>query len=347
MAKVVKKSVDASALSGKVFPVAILAGPDQYLRRDTLASLAEDFLGTAKPGLALVRMEASLPMAAILDECRTVGMFSDKKIVLIEPADGLFKGGEDGAPRAAGARAGNREILEQYVQHPSDSALLVLAFDAWLKTTRLHKLLQLKGAIYECLPPKPHSLPAFITKRAREEHQKTISPQAALQLAELVGPDMARLDNELAKLALYRPDQPDITPESIDALVGFQHEREVWDLVNALAARDAAAALKKIDELFALDPTMGYSGLPAVFFFVQQALKARDSLDRGVSEGQITRGIWPPERGTRAVALAKHWRLTGAADIAAAMLNADMANKTSVGEARSNLEKFVVTFCTL
>ena len=56
-------------------------------------------------------------------------------------------------------------------------------------------------------------------------------------------------DNELAKLSLYEPDSPAITQKTVDALVGFQHEQQIWDMINALASKDAPTALKKIDEI--------------------------------------------------------------------------------------------------
>jgi hypothetical protein len=56
--------------------------------------------------------------------------------------------------------------------------------------------------------------------------------------------------------------------------------------------------------------------------------------------------LWPPERAQKVLGLARAWGLAGAARWSAAMLHMDVANKSSLGEPRRNLEKFVVQLCT-
>src|SRR5690606_3912243 len=129
-----------------------------------------------------------------------------------------------------------------------------LTFSSWPKNTRLHKMLDKAGAVRWCETIREQQAPAWISRRAKEGYGKTMDAAAAARLAELIGPDLQRLDNELAKLSLYDPESPAITLKTVDALVGFQHEQQIWDMINALAERDATAALKKIDELWALDP---------------------------------------------------------------------------------------------
>ncbi len=167
------------------------------------------------------------------------------------------------------------EILENYVAAPSDSATLVMAFKSWPKTTRLHKALDKVGGVRWCEAIKEPQVPAWIIKRAKEGYGKNIEPAATELLAELIGPDLQRLDNELAKLSLYQPQAPAITAKAVDALVGFQHAQQIWDMINSLAARDAPGALKKIEELWSLDPKIEYSATGAVFVWVQQVMKAR------------------------------------------------------------------------
>ena len=53
-----------------------------------------------------------------------------------------------------------------------------------------------------------------------------------------------------------------------------------------------------------------------------------------------------PRKGAKVLALARTWGLNGAARWSAVMLQIDVANKSSLGEPRHNLEKFVVQICT-
>ncbi len=77
----------------------------------------------------------------------------------------------------------------------------------------------------------------------------------------------------------------------MDDLVGFQHEQEIWELINALSTRDAGTALRKIDELWQLDPKMDYSAVGAIFSWLNQVLRAREMADRKISDGAIASAL--------------------------------------------------------
>jgi DNA polymerase III subunit delta len=335
--------------SPPVPPLIVLAGEELFLRSEHLVSLQRAIFGPDDPGMGLVRLDpASLgpdAIAAILDEVRTPSMFAPRKLVIVDPADVLFKKVE-GAD--ADARLGARELLENYLAAPVDGATLVLVMETWLKTTRLHKALDKMGGIRSCEPIKPQYVIQWITRRATEAYHKSIEPAAAARLADLIGPDLQRLDNELAKLSLYEPEAPAISVKSVDALVGFQHEQKIWEMINALAARDASTALRKIDEIWSLDSKIEYTATGAVFSWLNQVIKARELIERRLPDAQIGRDLklWPAERAQKVLALARAWGLAGAARWSAAMLLMDVANKSSLGEPRRNMEKFVVQLCT-
>ncbi len=346
------KSAKSSALA--ISPVMVLAGEELFLRNQHLAEIQLAALGEGDPGMGLIRIDPGThggdAMAVILDECRMPSMFAPKKLVIVDPADALFKKSEDDGTPVKGARQSlsNREILENYIEAPSDSAVLVLVCDSWLKTTRIHKALDKVGAIRWCEPIKDFQVPHWITRRAMEAYGKTIDGPATERLADLIGPDLQRLDNELAKLSLYQPDSPAISLAAVDALVGFQHEQQIWDMINALAARDAETALKKIDELWQLNPKIEYTATGAVFSWLGQVLKARELLDRRLPDAAIGKELklWPPERAQKVLSLARTWGIDGAARWSREILYMDVANKSSLGEPRCNLEKFVVQLCT-
>ena len=199
-----------------------------------------------------------------------------------------------------------------------------------------------------CEPIKAPYVPAWVDRRAKEAYGKTMEPAAVARLAELIGPDLQRLDNELAKLSLYEPDAPAIGVRAVNALVGFQHEQKIWEMIDALAERDAPTALRKIEEIWSLDSKIEYTATGAVFSWLNQVIKARELIERRLPDAAIGRElkIWQPERAQKVVALARTWGLAGAARWSAAMLQMDVANKSSLGEPRRNLEKFVVQLCT-
>ncbi len=300
-------------------PLLVVAGEELFLRTEHLAEIKRAVLGEGDPGLAMVRFDETARVATVLDEARTPSMFAPRKLVIVDLADTLLKGGlEEGAtPPGRGERPApiNRELLESYLESPPDFSVLVLVCESWLKTTRLHKALDKRGAVLWALPLKDGQIVPWLRERARVSYGKSIDAPAAERLKDLIGPDLQRLDNELAKLALYAPGNPAITLDAINALVGFQHDRQIWDMIDALSGRDAAAALKKIDEIWQLDPKIDYKAIGAITAWLNQVLKARELLDARQPDGLIIRNLklWPPDRARKVLSLARGWGLVGAA----------------------------------
>ena len=85
-----------------------------------------------------------------------------------------------------------------------------------------------------------------------------------------------------------------------------------------------------------------------MFVWLNQVLRRRELVDRRMPDGAISDELklWPPDRADKVLSLARHWGLAGAARWSRALLEVDLANKTSLGEPRRNLEKFIVQLCT-
>lgn len=341
-------------------PMVVLGGEELYLRNEILTKIRNQVLGEGDPGMALVRLEANVSIAEVLDECRMPSMFSPKKLVVVDPADNLLKstseeaggGSSGGVGKGRRPAASPRELLEDFLeaqlQNPQDcTSVLVLVCESWKKTTRLHKALDKLGAVHLCEPIKAFQVPAWLARRARDAYGKNIEPKASARLAELIGPDLQRLDNELAKLSLYEPDSPAITATAVDALVGFQHEQKIWDLIGALAARDAAKALQKMAEIWQMDPQIDFTAVGAITFWLNQVLRAQELIAQGTSDMAISQQLklWPEDRARLTLALARSWGPAGAAHWSRELLEVDIANKTGLGETRRNLEKFIVQLC--
>src|SRR4051794_31596663 len=169
-------------------PVYALVGSDAFLQLqklgDVLAQLPRDAQRADVDG---ERAE----LADVLDELRSFAMFGGGKVVVVRNADDFI--------------SRFRESLEDYLAKPSDSATLVLRCNSLPKNQRIYKLIDKVGRVEQCEPPKPAQLPAWIAARGKAAHQLTVDSAAAHLLADLIGNDLGRLDNELAKLALQVP----------------------------------------------------------------------------------------------------------------------------------------------
>ena len=98
--------------------------------------------------------------------------------------------------------AASASNLKSTCRAPVDSATLILRCDVLQKNTRIYKLIDKLGGI--CICEAPRELMAWITNRAKTAHGITFTAETSRLLADLVGSDLGRLDNELWRSWRYR-----------------------------------------------------------------------------------------------------------------------------------------------
>jgi DNA polymerase-3 subunit delta len=307
-------------------PVYALVGSDSFLQlmrlREVLDLMPADVQRTDLDG---ERAE----LAAVLDECRSFAMFGGARLVVVRNADDFI--------------SRFREQLEEYCSAPSDSATLVLRCDSLPKNVRLYKAIQKTGAVLECEAPPAGALPKWISDRAKSTHRVQIAPDAAMQLAELIGPDLGRLDTELAKLALSS-DGKLIQLRDVGEAVVFQREQKMWEMTNALAAGDTAEALRRWRHLLAADPSTEFRAVTWLGMWLETVRKALALKRSGVNPGQIATQlrIFPREIQQPFMRTADRLGDAGAARALDLLALVDRQSKSGVGEAASNVERFML-----
>jgi DNA polymerase-3 subunit delta len=135
--------------------------------------------------------------------------------------------------------------------------VLVLEVKTWKSNTKLYKAVAEKGLSIDCQSPSPGEITKWMHIRAEKEHRAKLEPAAAERLLEIIGSQMGRLDQEIAKLALLSSGTRNnggaatITKDLVDANVGGWQVRDIWAMVGAAAAGDARGALVLLDRLVA------------------------------------------------------------------------------------------------
>ena len=305
-------------------PVIALIGDDSFLQLQAISeiarSLPDDVARTEFDG---ERAELS----DVLDELRSFAMFGGGgKLVIVRNADDFI--------------SKYREQLEDYAAEPSTSATLVFRVATLAKNTRLYKQIAKVGQIAECAPPDPRSLPGWILNRARSEHKITIAPDAAALLADLIGADLGRLDNELAKLALQFDAGGKIEVKDISGSVAFQREQEMYDMTNELAFGRPAEALKRWRRLVHLDPSTEYRAVAWLTMWLEDV----GAVVTGRGAGKLG---WKykdrlPQFMRTAQSLGRE-RYARAVDLLAEL---DRQSKSGVGDAAENVERFIVSLAS-
>lgn len=304
-------------------PVIALIGEDSYLQLQRLSAISQDLgKGAARIDVDGERAELS----EVLDELRSYAMFGGGKIVVVNAGDEFIKR--------------YREQLENYVESPSDSAVLVLRLSSLPANQRIYKLIAKHGAIDKCEPPSDRELPAWIVSQAKKEHGVQIAPDAARMLAELIGADLGRLDNELAKLAL-QTDGKSIDAKLVSGNVAFQREQEMWEMTNALAAGKPAEAIQRWRQLVQADPSTEFRAVTWLSMWLEDVRAV-------VMKKDTSKLTWKyKDRFSQFMQNAQALGRSGLTKAVDLLAEIDKQSKSGIGDAAENVERFIVSLAEL
>lgn len=306
-------------------PVYALVGSDVFLQLQRQMEIVQQ----APPDAQRMDIDGErAELADVLDELRSFAMFGGHKLVIVRGADDFI--------------TRFREQLEKYLSSPVDSATLIMRCDVLQKNTRIYKLIDKLGGICICEPPR--ELMSWITNRAKTAHGLAFTAETSRLLADLVGSDLGRLDNELAKLALSVTGSR-VTPNDISGTVAFQKELEMVELTNALTAGQAEEAVRRWRHLIQLDPGSEYrvfTWLTIWLVGVQKALRMKKAGRGNMDICQEAR-IWKQELKEPFLRTIAKLGEEGAQKALAQLAEVEYQSKTGIGDAAENVERFLLS----
>lgn len=312
----------------QVYPVYVAAGKDRYLRQETVDSLA-DRLGDGDQGLACARYDGgAVDIATVLDELRTLPFLSKHRVVVVNEADTFV--------------SENRKLLEKYFAEPSGTGVLILACDTWRSNTNLAKILKRTGRLIQTEPMKGSTLVNWVIRQGRA-HDKSIAIAVAQSLIQLAGAHTGRLTGEIEKLSLYVGRRKSITIEDVEQLCGPTAEQSIFAVNDLIGMGKTAQALEKLGQLLRQDRSAEYSLVGVLGFALRRLLKARALIDAGSQRAEVLRscGIYPG-LADRFIAQVGRFSAHRLERLLGDLTRLDHASKTGLGNARINLEKFIV-----
>jgi DNA polymerase III delta subunit len=118
----------------------------------------------------------------------------------------------------------------------------------------------------------------------------------------------------------------------------------MWDLTNALAAGNPAEALTRWRQLVRGDSSAEFRAVTWLCLWLENVRKALAMVARGDNPFTIGQAlkIWPRENQTRFVDTVKAMGQSGLARAVTLLAEIDYQSKTGVGDAASNIERFVL-----
>ena len=219
----------------------LLYGPECYLTEYYSRQIIAKTVEPGSEEFNLLKLTAPLPEEGEIDSfVNSYPFMSDKKVVFVRNS-GILK-------RATEAQ---KSFWGELFKSIPDYMIIIFAEDEVDKRNALFKQLSKCATACEFAFQKPTELAPWIAK-VLKSCGKEISRQDALNIAEICGPGMQNLKNELDKLAAYTGERSAITGGDIESVITKNVENRVFAMVDDIADGRGDDALKKLNDLKSL-----------------------------------------------------------------------------------------------
>jgi len=245
----------------------LLYGTKEYLVQNEIKKITKNF-----ENLNISRYDLNNNLIQnIINDCMTISLFSEKKIVICENAN-MF----------TGTTSKDSEIIEEYLNNPNPDTTLIFTvnnekIDERKKITKLIK----KNGIVKSFNENENAMQ--IIKRELKDYQ--IDNSLINLLIDRVGDNRQILEKELEKIKIYK-DNNVITKEDILNVVTKKIDTNTFTLLDCIVKNNKNKALEIYYELIKLneEPIKIITMLANQFRIMYQS---KELLKKGLSEKDI------------------------------------------------------------
>lgn len=181
----------------------------------------------------------------IVSTARRFPMMSNYQVVIIKEAQDVkwFGSKEKEEDKTKDKIKEKEDPMMLYLQHPTTTTILLFCYK--YKTidnrTKKGKLIKDKAQFLETKKLYDNQLPAWIKNYLKERKIKA-NDHAVEMLAEYLGNDLSKINNEVGKMLINLKDKSVITINDIREHIGVSKDYNVFELQNALAERNILKA---------------------------------------------------------------------------------------------------------
>lgn len=220
---------------------------------------------------------SSISIIDIIDDAKTISMFSSKKIIVIENSNFL----------CANKTLEDIEVLENYLKNYNSDTYLIFITNNENIDSRKKIVKQIKelGEIKELNEIDDNYLNEYINNYLKEHNYQMEDNKYFL---DKVGKNLNNIKNELDKLLIYKMDDKNITNADIDKILIKVLESEIFILTDAIIARDIPKSLELLKEFL----NNNYEEMQIIMLLASQfrfLFQVKRLLNKNKSENEIAK----------------------------------------------------------
>ena len=351
--------------------VYLFYGEESYLVQKMAANLVDSLLDPSEREFNLTSLEADPPIPELLHLVESAPFFGEHKVVIVrnsklfqaprrkaaEAEDGEeednadVSSGNESEPKESGDAADPR-LLQMITNMPTYTTLIFLANKAD-KRKKLLKLVAENGQVRELNPFKPREEQEI--RQWVEEHLvglgKRLNRDAMEQLLTVISTmnqiPRGFLSAEIEKAALYVGDDPVISKAALNEVMAAVPEISAFAMTDALARRNVAQALTRLEELFvSKEPPLKIIGLLA--YNVRRWWQVRQVMDRRGSEAEMLAALGArtenPGMAKRTISQSRSFRDSALKQALLTLADANVAIRSG-SDPKPYLERVIIELC--
>src|SRR5436309_3654456 len=240
--------------SRKLRAAYVFVGDEAFFRKRFRDAILEHLVPADLRDFSLFEFDlAENDLAEVLDRARTPSLMAPFQVFFVRGVKNLFARGSNEEKLAA---------IEEYCKNPNPDALLVFVADHisipadarrmdMTDKERYERIRETLGqfcGIVELARVEESEAVRWVTEYCATREVK-IDTDAARELVDALGGDMMMISNELEKLILYVGEKRHITLGDVETLVLAAKQRSLYELTDAISAKDRVRALETLDAI--------------------------------------------------------------------------------------------------
>jgi DNA polymerase-3 subunit delta len=343
----------AAAGNGQLRPGYVLAGDETFLLERCRQAVLRGFVPPELKDFCLSDLDLSgNSIFEVLDRAQTPSLMAPFQVIFVRNVRQLY---------TRGAKKDEFAALDHYFRSPNPQALLIFVAD-FLRIpsdsrrmemddkNRFERLTETLGehcGMVELARVSEEDAMRWAVATAQEAGTR-MEPDAARQLVDALGADMMMVASELEKLLLYTLGRGRITLGDVETMVLGAKQRSLYELTDAISARDRARALALLHGLLNSSDAGEDAAIGHLYMLARTFRQMLVILEKNVRDSRaIWQALWqgfrmPPFAADDLIRQARRYKsrreLTRALRLIA---RADMELRSSPPDKRLVLERLV------
>jgi DNA polymerase III subunit delta len=246
----------AEVTGGRLRPIYIFIGDEVFFRDRCRAALISHLVPEELRDFSLHDLDlAEVSVQEVLDRAQTPSLMAPFQVFFVRGLKGLYGRGSHKEEFAA---------IEAYAKNPNPNSVIILVADHVSipadvrrmdmqdkdRYERIRETLGDFAAIVELARVEEGDGMRWVLEQAKSQGV-TIEADAARELVDSLGADMMLVANELEKLVLYVGEKQRITLGDVETMVLAAKQRSLYELTDAISAKDRGRALQVLEGLLA------------------------------------------------------------------------------------------------